>query len=234
MAIKEYHSFGGVWISLRCLAIHAFGEMQMVSYRADREKAPIHTMGSPDARSIARGKRYISGACVFTVFDRDTLLEAMDEAGRTDVWLSKHETANYRRGGIYKNINNGQYQDAITDAARNAIYGSNNIKDNNGSRGGGTLTADYGKINLDTSQNIRSSLRTAAKARLADQVLPFDINLVATKRNIGHTTKMVIYGVELMTESGGVSMTIWYWKNNIHLLRVLFLIGMPMDQYNTR
>ena len=232
MAIKEYHSFGGV-DSTPVFGNTAFGEMQMVSYRADREKAPIHTMGSPDARSIARGKRYISGACVFTVFDRDTLLEAMDEAGRTDVWLSKHETANYRRGGIYKNINNGQYQDAITDAARNAIYGSNNIKDNNGSRGGGTLTADYGKINLDTSQNIRSSLRTAAKARLADQVLPFDINLVATNE-YGHTTKMVIYGVELMTESGGVSIDDLVLEKQHTFIARSISNWMPMDQYNTR
>ena len=56
-----------------------FGEIQMISYKQDREKAPVYTMGSADLRSIARGKRLITGACVFVVFDRDGLLEAINK-----------------------------------------------------------------------------------------------------------------------------------------------------------
>lgn len=231
MSFQTYHSFGGVDIT-PVFGNREFGSMQMISYRADREKAPIHTMGSPDARSIARGKRYISGACVFAVFDRDTLLDAMDEAKRTDVWLSKHETANYRRGGIYKNINNGRYQDAITEQARNAIYGSNDINSNNGDRGGGTIVGNYKDINLDSSQNIRSSLRDPVKARLADQILPFDIVLAAANE-FGHTSKMVIYGVEFMTESGGVSVDDIVIEKQHSFIARSISNWMAMDQWNS-
>ena len=72
-----------------------FGEIQMISYKQDREKAPVYTMGSPDLRTIARGKRLITGACVFVVFDRDGLLAAMNKttnSGRSP-HISKDETA---------------------------------------------------------------------------------------------------------------------------------------------
>ena len=95
---KEYHSFSGSDIRA-IFGTQEFGELQMIGYVAERDKALVHTLGSPDARSIARGKRYISGNCVFAVFDRDSLLAAMDEQLRSGVWLGKHETANYRRGG---------------------------------------------------------------------------------------------------------------------------------------
>lgn len=183
---KEYHSFGGVDIHA-VLGDQVFGELQMVAYRAERDKSLIFTLGSANARSIARGKRYISGTCVFVIFDRDSLLEAMDRQYNSTVYLDKHETANYRRGG---NGVNG-----LTGAGRAA------------SRNGGTAVGNTNIIdtaNLNTTQQIQESLVSPTKARLADQLLPFDITLVGANE-FGHTTKMVIYGVEITNESGGVS-----------------------------
>ena len=183
---KEFHSFAGVDIHA-VLGNQIFGELQMVAYRAERDKSLIFTLGSANARSIARGKRYISGTCVFIIFDRDSLLEAMDRQDNSTVYLDKHETANYRRGG---NGVNG-----LTTAGRAA------------SRNGGTAVGNNNIIdaaNLNTTQQIQESLSTRTKARLADQLLPFDITLVG-ENEFGHTTKMVIYGVEITNESGGVS-----------------------------
>lgn len=183
---KEYHSFGGVDIRA-VLGDQEFGELQMVSYRLERDKTLIHTLGSPDARSIARGKRYISGACVFIIFDRDSLLEAMDRQGRSNVWLGKHETANYQRGGYGLN--------GLTSAGRTAA-------DNGGTATGGLNVMDTSTLN--TPKAILDKLTTATRARLSDQLLPFDITLVGANE-FGHTTKMVIYGVEITSEAGGVS-----------------------------
>ncbi len=75
---KTYNSFGGV-------DIHAvFGgelilEIQGVSFTISREKAPIYTMGNPNPRSFSRGKRGIAGSLIFTVFDRQALLESLKE-----------------------------------------------------------------------------------------------------------------------------------------------------------
>lgn len=183
---KEYHSFGGVDIHA-VLGDQVFGELQMVAYRAERDKSLVFTLGSANARSIARGKRYISGTCVFVIFDRDSLLEAMDRQNNSTVYLDKHETANYRRGGAGVN--------GLTAGARTAA------------RNGGTVVGQNALIdtaNLNTTQQIQQTLVTPTRARLADQLLPFDITLVGANE-FGHTTKMVIYGVEIMSESGGVS-----------------------------
>lgn len=220
---KEYHSFGGVDIT-PVFGNKVFGEMSMVSYRADREKAPVFTMGSPDAKAIARGKRYVSGACVFTVFDRDSLLETMDEQDNTTVYLSKHESANYQRGGIYSQINGGKYQDGYASTAASAA-----------TRSGGTVAADYNFTanSLTSNTNINNALRTKTKANLADQVLAFDISLVATNE-YGHTSKMVIYGVELMSEAGGVSVDDLVLEKQMSFIAKRVSNWMAIDSYNSK
>ena len=168
--MATFHSFSGV-------DIHAvfgdvqFGEIQMVSYKSDREKAPVYVMGSSDPRTIARGKRLITGAVVFVVFERDSLLAVMAEV--TDQpYLSNQESANY--------LDNPP------------AGGSNSIP---GTTQGTNAGAAFGGVD---------SLTTQTKARLADQLLPFDITLVGANE-YGKTTKMVLEGVELMSESGGIS-----------------------------
>lgn len=88
--MATYTSFGGTDITA-VFGEKVFGELQMVSYKVNREKAPVYTMGSVDPRSIARGKRMVSGVCVFIIFDRDSLLDAMTD----QVWIGKDELATY-------------------------------------------------------------------------------------------------------------------------------------------
>ena len=146
---KIYHSFGGA-------DIHAvfgdviFGELQMVSYKIDREKAPVYTMGSPDLRTIARGKRLITGACIFVVFDRDSLIEAMSGDDK-HVYLSKDENAN------------------IGQSLRDAAKEGGSVRTLSG-----TPLADTGALSA------QQSLRDKVAPKLLDQVLPFDITLYAT------------------------------------------------------
>lgn len=176
MAGNTFHSFSGV-------DMHAvfgdveFGTVQMVSYNINRQKAPVHVMGSSDPRTIARGKRTITGAVVFVVFERDSLLEVMRD--RTDQpYLSNQESANYNAEGV-----------SIAPAG-----GSNSI----GNLASGTNTNVVGN-------NVNGTdLVTRTNARLADQLLPFDITLVGANE-YGKTTRMIINDVDLMTEAGGVS-----------------------------
>lgn len=183
---NSFHSFSGV-------DIHAvfgdveFGEIQMVSYKADRVKAPVYVMGSSDPRTIARGKRLITGAVVFVVFEKDSLLRVMNK--RNDKpHLSNQETANYNESN-----------DNASPAGGSASGFDGSVG------GGGTNTSG----NLGTNFNLGASfdgtsLVKESQARLADQLLPFDITLVGANE-YGKVTKMVIQGVELMSESGGIS-----------------------------
>lgn len=162
---QTYHSFSGV-------DIHAvfgdteFGELQMVSYKIDREKAPVYVMGSADPRTVARGKRLISGACVFVVFEQDSLLNAMNSREDLRPSLSKMENAAYEPGGM---------------------------------PAGGTR---YTPQVIDGNDGFSMTEKTVS--RLADQLLPFDITLVAASE-YGHSSKMILRGVELMAEAGGMS-----------------------------
>ena len=150
-----------------------FGQIQMISYKQDREKAPVYTMGSPDLRTIARGKRLITGACVFVVFDKDALLEAMNlENGKEKrPFISKDELAQRNGGGVFD------------EAAKS----------------GGTASvlsgARYNKPEDFTEQEYAFHL---------DQLLPFDITIVGSNE-YGNVSRMVIKGVELLTEAGGLS-----------------------------
>lgn len=166
-----YTSFGGTDITA-VFGTKVFGELQMVSYRVNREKAPVYTMGSVDPRSIARGKRMVSGVCVFIVFDKDSLLEAMTE----QVYIGKDELATYGAKG-----------QGTTAAGASAI------------KGGGSVRSIS-----ETEYTNPSAIKTASAPILADQVLPFDITLVGVSE-YGKAITMSITGVELMSESGGVS-----------------------------
>ena len=182
--MAEYHSFSGIDISA-VFGNTVFGELQMVSYKSDREKAPVYTMGSPDPRTIARGKRLVTGVCVFVVFDKDSLVNAISQQTGRDVYLSKDETANFAKGGF------------ATQAAQGAALTGGSLGSEITIDGAGTLAG------ADNS-GLRNKLKTATKPLLGDQLLPFDITLVAANE-YGQVSKMVIHGVELMTEAGGIS-----------------------------
>ena len=73
---KTYTTFSGCDI-VASFGDTVIGELQAITYSVSREKAPVYTMGSPEPRSFSRGKRGIAGTLVFTVFDRDALIQAV-------------------------------------------------------------------------------------------------------------------------------------------------------------
>lgn len=161
-----------------------FGEIQMISYKQDREKAPVYTMGSPDLRTIARGKRLITGACVFVMFDKDGLLTAMNEGNNKDrkPSISKDEIAMAGKSVVSAN----KLSSTVQTAALNV---------------GGTAS----EINRSRLSDIDAfSFTENVDAFHLDQLLPFDITVVGANE-YGKVSKMVFKGVELMTEAGGMS-----------------------------
>lgn len=158
-----------------------FGEIQMISYKQDREKAPVYTMGSPDLRAIARGKRLITGACVFVMFDRDGLLEAMNEGNNKARMpsISKDEIAMAGKSTTSNSLSN-------EDIAKALDVGGTTSPLNRES---------YSKLDRFTEK---------VNAFHLDQLLPFDITVVGANE-YGAVSKMIFKGVELMTEAGGMS-----------------------------
>ena len=74
--IQTLTSFSGADL-VATFANKVIGELQQISWAVQRDKAPVFTMGSPDARSFSRGKRGLAGSMVFAVFDNDALVTAL-------------------------------------------------------------------------------------------------------------------------------------------------------------
>jgi hypothetical protein len=182
---KTYTAFSG------CDIVATFngkvvGELQAITYSVSREKAPVYTMGSAEPRSFSRGKRGIAGTLVFTVFNRDALIEEFkdklsgDNAGTTGVQKFKMNDADYVKS---VNSNNTSGYVSINDW---------DAQMSNLASGGGTGTGTV------------SDLVKKVAPKYADEILPFDITITFANE-YGQKAVMVIYGVELLNEGCGYS-----------------------------
>lgn len=81
---RSYNSFAGVDIRA-VFGETVIGTLQGISWSVAREKLGVYTMGSPDVRAFARGKRGISGSLVFIQFDEHALLNSI----RAKFWADK-------------------------------------------------------------------------------------------------------------------------------------------------
>ena len=179
-----------------------FAQLQMISYKQDREKAPVYTMGSPDLRTIARGKRLITGACVFVVFDRDGLLEAVNN--NTNKNRSPHISKDEAAMAGKLPVANANVSDKNKRAALDL---------------GGTVSV------LDGENGKDAKFTDKVPAFLLDQLLPFDITIVGANE-YGRVSKMIIRGVELMTEAGGMSI------DDLVLEKQVAFIARSIEQWN--
>lgn len=157
-----------------------FGDLHMIKYATQRDVANVHVMGKVDAVAVAKGKRATTGACVFAIFEKDRLLEAMKD---TRVFLSEHELVNYGGGTRVK-----QADRKILDAANRS----------------GTVRVD-GAIEGTKSVFDPSNFGEAVAPQLIDQVPPFDITLVGISEANGHVSRMIIHGVQFSSDQGGTS-----------------------------
>ena len=145
---RTYNSFSGVDMHIT-FGGKLIGELDGISYTVQREKSPIYSMGSADARSFSRGKRGIAGSCVFTVFNSSALLEAMRDrpyiANRYDI----------PNGYYISDIDDARIFEAVPGVVSPAV-------------GVGSITTS--RIALD---------KVLARPNYLDQVLPFDIVITA-------------------------------------------------------
>jgi hypothetical protein len=147
-----------------------------VSYSITREKAPVYTMGSCDARAYSRNKRGIAGTLIWINFDRNALLNLFQNAGGTfcaDVDEIRP---------AYTDVNNGG---VVFASSLTRTIGPNIAQ-----------TIDQ----LDT-QTITSSgsWKTTSQVFYVDQILPFDITLAAANE-YGAMANAKVFGVEILNE----------------------------------
>jgi hypothetical protein len=173
---KTYTSFSGCDI-VCTFGNTVIGELQAITYHVQREKAPIYTMGSAEPRSFSRGKRGIAGTLVFTIFDRDALIEGLKE----------HIASEQSFQRIGKDLNMqaitiDQWDSQMTDMASAGISGSNS----------------------QNAEEITKNVAATTTPAYADEIPPFDIT-VSFANEYGQKATLVLYGVEILNEGSGFS-----------------------------
>lgn len=143
----------------------------------DKEKAPVYTMGSPEPRSFSRGKRGIAGSLVFTVFDRDALIAALQDH------IKKERT--FHRIGTneleYERISVDEWDSKMKDIAMQ-----------------GVSTAS------SNTEKVTSNISVSATPIYEDEIPPFDIT-ISFANEYGQKASIVLYAVEILNESSGFS-----------------------------
>jgi hypothetical protein len=172
---KTYTSFSGADI-VATFAGRVIGELQGITYSITREKAPIYTLGSPDPRSFSRGKRGIAGNLIFSVFDRDALVEELK--GHADMnitgWSSVAASHGY-----------------MGDMQTWDDYMSGQITSLEPSHEG--IVSDL----LDFASQPQA-------IEYVDEIPPFDVTITFANE-YGQVASMAILGVEILNEGSGMS-----------------------------
>jgi hypothetical protein len=229
--IQTLTSFSGADL-VATFANKVIGELQQISWAVQRDKAPVFTCGSPDARSFSRGKRGIAGSMVFAVFDHDSLVAALQS-----VWDDIAPSAMFTAAANNLQSNSENFQNAldmikwnqtVTDAALSEVsakragygysYGATAAGDYTNEIGAQT---DKGSNNtpvigpdgyVDSWKNDGDDVFIPAgfapirgqNVIYADTLPPFDITLTFASE-YGHTAFQKIYDVDILNESSGAS-----------------------------
>lgn len=188
---NSYHSIAGVDIKAVFFG-KSFGNLQAISYSITREKAPIYTIGSPEPRGFARGKRGIAGSLIMVMFDDHALLSAIEQAQtNTDAKDRVQET--------YKFVSDKDELRPLTESTKEQMKNYTGVSEFN------FLQGVSGANNVETLTNTTLEDNWAKETPwYSDQIPSFNIVLTGVNEE-GYAATMSILGVEILNEGYGIS-----------------------------
>ena len=229
--IQTLTSFSGADL-VATFANKVIGELQQISWAVQRDKAPVFTCGSPDARSFSRGKRGLAGSMVFAVFDHDALVSALQT-----VWDDIAPSAMFTAAANNVLSNSEDFTNALDMIKWNATVSEAALNEDTASRAGygfsfgSTAAGDYtneisaqyapgsnNSPNIGSDGFVESWNKDGDKIFVpagfapirgenviyADTLPPFDVTLTFASE-YGHTAFQKIYDVDILNESSGAS-----------------------------
>lgn len=189
---NSYHSIAGVDIKAVFFG-QSFGNLQAISYSITREKAPIYTVGSPEPRGFARGKRGIAGSLVMVMFDDHALLTAIEDAIGTKNNSTKPAYTDYQFVSD---------KDEIRPTTEAGISASTEQKPATATTPATSTTNAY---NLESVTGITLEDNWSRETPwYSDQIPAFNIVLTGVNED-GFAATMSILGVEILNEGYGIS-----------------------------
>ena len=202
---RTYTSYSGV--DIRVIVNGAqVGSMQALSYAIQREKAPIYVMGSVDPVSYSRGKRGIAGTMISLMMDVH-LLYTKSFTGEKYYGDNDEIRPEIQKTGDLSNVNN-EGPDQSTGMSFGGIKLENVGQVAAKTSGTGALTAPGGGTFLRNERKYETNNLfdnySVQNVFYVDQILPFDITIVAANE-YGQTAQMRLYGCEILNEGSGFS-----------------------------
>jgi len=226
--IQTLTSFSGADL-VATFANVVVGELMQISWAVQRDKAPIFTFGSPDARSFSRGKRGLAGSMTFAVFDHDSLVSALksvwDEIAPPAMFTAAANRALAASEDFTKALDMINWNKTVSDKQQESRNGF-------GFSFGGDYSKDSINAQTDRASNNRPGTRDVREIAsqdinwepsneqiyvpagfapirgenvvYADTLPPFDVTLTFASE-YGHTAFQKIYDVDILNESSGVS-----------------------------
>ena len=230
--IQTLTSFSGADL-VATFANKVIGELQQISWAVQRDKAPVFTCGSPDARSFSRGKRGLAGSMVFAVFDHDALVAALQTVWNDIAPSAMFTAAANRQDSSSENFANAldmikwnsTTSNAAMEAAQNQAsragygfsFGTNagsytnaiDAQVYNGSNNSPTIGTDgfvesWGDDGDEIYVPAGFAPIRGQNVVYADTLPPFDVTLTFASE-YGHTAFQKIYDVDILNESSGAS-----------------------------
>lgn len=177
-------SFGGADIQA-VIGTATVGTLQAISYSITREKGPVYVMGSADPKSFARGKRAIAGSLVFLMIDKAAFINHIKDYGVNRQFYATVSD-------IRMDFSNSADE---LKAVFESILDPTNVR---------TGDADRNIEGFADGGQMAGRIKQLSDVWYADQVLPFDVNIIAANE-VGQTAKKSFSGVEILNEGGGVS-----------------------------
>ena len=219
-SISTMTSFSGSDLVVS-FANQVVGELQQISWAIEREKAPVYTLGSPDARSFSRNKRGIAGSMNFAVFDEDSIVNALRR-----VWDKIAPAAMFTAAGNVAVTGTENFLNAIdmlkwnvtAEEAIESSYGNSDFGYQGTSEIASTTVAGSNNIPTIVNNQITGYTDSSTQIRVpagfspirgqnviyADTLPPFDITMTFANE-YGQTAFMKIYDAETLNESSGAS-----------------------------
>lgn len=228
MASKDYArtltSFSGSDLVVN-FGPKTIGELQQISWGVKREKAPVFTLGSPDARSFSRGKRGIGGSLIMAQFNRDALMEELVDDDK--MWGQIAPVAMFTAAGNLAKRGSEKFAIALSTTGWNKV---GNITQSNMASGGNFDAAGnyigggngFGMANSTTVEDVSPAtaigndgvtpinmptgfgLIKQANILYADMIPPFDVTLTFANE-YGQAAFQKIYDIDILDEQSGVS-----------------------------
>ena len=218
---RTYTSYSGVDIRVIINGQQA-GSMQALSYAIQREKAPIYVMGSVDPVSYSRGKRGIAGTMISLMMDVHMLytpsfageryLGDKDEIFPSyDNVITSGSIDAVGTGGTGSTSALNDVHNEKGNVSLNTIGGTaagRTLQNQPGTTGSGVSFSGGPTQRFDPQEkydltNLGSNY-SVAKVFYVDQILPFDVTIVAANE-YGQSAQMRLYGCEILNEGSGFS-----------------------------